>query len=53
MFLSKLFPLYRVSWFGAIIGLIEGLIDGLIGGIIFGWVYNFTLEKIFYARHDI
>ncbi len=43
-FLSKLFPLYNVSFGGAFIGLIEGFIDGFIGGVILGLVYNFSLK---------
>lgn len=46
-FLSKLFPFYEISIFGALIGLIEGFIDGFIGGIILGWVYNAILKFIF------
>ncbi len=43
-FLSKLFPFYEVSIFGAFVGLVEGFIDGFIGGIILGWVYNNILK---------
>ncbi len=43
-FLSKLFPFYEISIFGAFIGLIEGFIDGFIGGVILGWVYNVVLR---------
>lgn len=44
-FLSKLFPFYEISIFGAFIGFVEGFIDGFIGGVILGWVYN-TILKI-------
>ncbi len=46
-FLSKLFPFYEISIFGAFVGLIEGFIDGFVGGIILGWVYNAVLKIIF------
>ncbi len=48
-FLSKLFPFYEISIFGAFIGFVEGFIDGFIGGIVLAWIYNLILKKT--GRH--
>lgn len=40
VFLAYLYPFYKISPLGSLIGLIYGVIDGLIVGAAFSWLYN-------------
>jgi hypothetical protein len=37
---QSIYPGYRISLFGSLVGLVYGFIDGFVGGVIIGWVYN-------------
>ncbi len=38
--LTRFYPWYRISPFGAVLGLIYGFIYGFVGGWVVAWLYN-------------
>lgn len=38
--ITYLYPGYKVTVFGAFIGLLWGFVDGFICGYLFAWIYN-------------
>jgi hypothetical protein len=45
VFLSTIYPSYKISPLGSVLGLGYGFLDGLIFGALFAWLYNLFLEK--------
>jgi hypothetical protein len=45
VFLSGLYPLYRITPLGSILGLIYGFVDGMIIGAATAWLYNLISTK--------
>jgi len=39
--LGRIYPGYRITYLGSLVGLGWGFLDGLIGGAVFAWLYNF------------
>lgn len=37
---ASIYPGFKVTYLGAIIGLVYGFIDGFIGGWLIAWIYN-------------
>jgi hypothetical protein len=38
--LGRIYPGYRLTYLGSLVGLGWGFLDGLIGGGVFAWLYN-------------
>jgi hypothetical protein len=44
--IGRLYPYYRVTPLGSVIGLLYGTIDGFFSGLVFAWLYNLLVGKI-------
>jgi predicted CDP-diglyceride synthetase/phosphatidate cytidylyltransferase len=49
--IGQVYPGYRVSPEGSVIGLLWGLIDGIVASALFGLLYNLLVEQFHPARH--
>lgn len=43
--LIGIYPKYRITYAGSILGLIYGFIDGYVGLYLLAWIYNKLLRK--------
>jgi hypothetical protein len=43
--LTDVYPGYRVSWLGSIIGLLYGFADAFLAFFLIGWIYNKLLSR--------
>ncbi len=43
--LSSIYPGYKVSYLGSVVGLIYGFLDGFIGFYLFALIYNFLQKE--------
>lgn len=44
-FIGRVYPGYRISALGSVIGLLWAFVDGLICGAIFAWIYNLFASR--------
>ncbi len=42
---TLMYPGYRITALGSLIGLVWGFIDGLVCGLIFSWLYNLLADR--------
>jgi len=41
--LMSIYPGYKITYVGSLIGLVYGFLDGFIGCYVFAWLYNYLL----------
>lgn len=44
--IGRIYPGYRITPLGSVIGLAWAFFDGLVGGAIFAWLYNFLARRL-------